>query len=275
MRSTICPKCHSRVAPSDVTCMDCGADLIDARQDIVEQAKKEARGPAGPASGAAAVANPSAAGIVLPGETAEEKRLRVFDKQEADKLRAQRPAMIVLIVIAAAVAIVMTALALNYLKQADGLASFKSLNVNAIKALGLNVYADPRIMFLTTAALALAGLLCIVGEVKRLIGTNIAIACVAAGETPNVVHISSFTQIGLLLAAFFAAPLGLILGILFKFSRDEDTRTIGGLMIYAAVAAIGLLVLNWVWSLASSIQPKQKTPVKEVEDALLFLKRWA
>lgn len=274
MRSTICPKCHSRVAPSDVVCMDCGADLIDATNDIVEQAKREARGPAGPASGAAATANPSAAGLVLPGENADEKRLRVFDKQEADKLRAQRPAQIVLIVIAFVGAIVATVLAANYLKQADGLASLKGLSVKEIKDLGLNVFSDPRIMFLTTAFLALAGVLCVIGEIKRLLATNEAIAWVAAGETPNLVHISSFTQFGLLIAAFFAAPAGLLLGIMFKFSKDADTRNIGGLMIYVSLAALGLLMLNWVWSLASQSLPQPKAAPKEIQEGLSLWQRW-
>lgn len=273
MRSTICPKCHSRVAPSDVVCMDCGADLIDARHDIVEQAKKEAKGPSGPASPAAAVANPAAAGMILPGESADEKRLRIFDKQEADKLRAQRPAQVVLIVIALVGAIVAAVLASNYLKQADGLASLKSLSVKEIKDLGLNVFSDPRIMFLTTAFLALAGLLCIIGEVKRLLGTNCAIACVDAGETPNLIHISSFTQAGLLIASFFAAPLGLILGLVFKFSKDPDTRTIGGLMIYVSVAAIGLLLVNWLWSLAAQFAPQPKAAPKELQEGLILLRR--
>ncbi|MEI6499493.1 MAG: hypothetical protein WCP21_00540, partial [Armatimonadota bacterium] len=89
MAITVCPKCLSKVAPKDTLCMDCGADLLAAKVDIVEQAKREARGgPVAPASAAAALAASSAAaGIALPGESAEEKRLRTFDKQEADKLR--------------------------------------------------------------------------------------------------------------------------------------------------------------------------------------------
>lgn len=273
MRATTCPKCQARVSPTDDTCMDCGADLIDARQDIVEQAKQNARSSTGPASPAAAVANPAAAGLVVPGENADEKRLRVFDKQEADKLRAQRPAQVVLIIIALAAAGAMAAVASGYLKKAGGMPAIKTLSVAEFKALGLNVFSDERIMFIVTAGLALAGLLCVIGEVKRLLGTNSAIAYVAAGETPNVVHISAFTQMGLIIGSFFAPPLGLIMGILFKFSKDQDTRAIGSLMIYASLLSIAIIVVNWIWSLASqSLQQNRPAPKAEANDTACLLR---
>lgn len=264
MALTICPKCHSKVAPTDTMCMDCGADLIDAKIDIVEQAKRESRGgPAAPASPAAAVANAAAAGIMAPGENAEEKRLRVFDKQEADKLRKQRPAQVVLVIIAAVAGLVFAATSSELLKKAAEAGGIKSLSVAAFKKLGADVASDPRILALCCIALAVAGLLCLIGEIRRLMATNEAIRYVEAGETPNLVHISVFTQIGLLLAAFFLPPFGLICGIMFKFSHDPDTKGMGSLMIYASLLAIAIILMNWIWAassaLKSNIAPKEKS----------------
>lgn len=260
MRVSTCPKCGARVAQTDDVCMDCGQDLIAAREDIVQQAMKEARSAAGPASPAAAAVNPAAAGLVLPGESAEEKRLRVFDKQEASKLRAQRPAMVVLILLAVIGAAVMFAVASNYLKQSGGWVEVKKLNVAAFKAVGINPFEDPRIVFVMISGVALACLLCVLGEVRRLMWVQSAISAVTRGETPNVVHISVFTQIGLIMGAFFAPPVGLILGILFKFSKDDDTRAIGSLMIWASLLSAAILLVNWIWSMASHSLPSKSAP---------------
>jgi hypothetical protein len=276
MALNICPKCHAKVAKSDTVCMDCGANLIEVRQDIVEQAKKEARGgPTQPASAAAATAaSAAAAGMVLPGESAEEKRLRVFDKQEADKLRKQRPAQAVLVLIALIGAGVCAALGSDYLKKAAEAGGLKSLNVAEFKQLGFGIFDDPRVIAIMAVGLAVAGFLCFIGEIRRLLDTNSAIKLVEVGATPNVVHLSAFTQIGLLLLAFFAWPVGLIAGILFKFSKDADTKAIGGLMIYASLLAVGIMLVNGVWGMAAKAIPTQGAPAKGEGGALLVLRRW-
>lgn len=256
MALSLCPKCHSKVAPSDTICMDCGADLLTAKVDIVEQAKKDARGgPVAPAGAAAALAASSAAaGVVLPGENSEETRLRNYDKQEADKLRKQRPAQIVLLIIAAVAGGVSAASASGMLKKAAEAGGLKSLSVAAFKEMGLDVVSDPRIVALSCLCLAVAGLLCVIGELRRLLDTNTAIKLVAAGETPNIVHLSTFTQIGLLIASFFAPPFGLICGIMFKFSKDPDTKNIGSLMIYASLLAVAIVLMNWIWAASSAMK---------------------
>lgn len=274
MALSMCPKCHSKVAPSDTTCMDCGADLIAAKDDIFEQARREGRGGvAKPASGAAAVANPAAAGMVMPGENADEKRLRSFDKQEADKLRKQRPGQIVLIGIAALAAIASGAMIPSLLKKAAAEGGLGSLSVAGFKELGANVTSDPRIVAICALGVAVAAVLCILGEIRRLMATNAAIMLVDAGETPNIVHLSVFTQIGLLLGSFFIPPFGLICGIMFKFSKDSDTKSIGSLMIYASLLAIAIILMNWIWQLSSQFKSAAPAKAKDIEGAWRLISR--
>ena len=45
------------------------------------------------------------------------------------------------------------------------------------------------------------------------------------------------------------APLGLILGIMFKLGRDDETRALGGAMMKISIVVIGLVVLSVVWKL--------------------------
>jgi len=135
--------------------------------------------------------------------------------------------------------------------------------------MGLDVVSDPRIVAISCLCLAVAGLLCVIGEIRRLLNTNAAIKLVAAGETPNIIHLSSFTQIGLLIAAFFAPPFGLFCGIVFKFSKDSDTKNIGSLMIYASLLAVAVVLMNWIWA-ASSAAQKNLAPKATKEGALLL-----
>lgn len=252
MRISVCPKCRAKVSPTDTVCLDCGQDLISLKTDIVEQARREAQGLSTPTSPAAAVGNPAAAGIVAPNETAEDKRLRVFDKQEAERLRQERPAIAIIAGIALILGLVLLAVFANYFKQAHGFAGLKSLNLNEIRGLGLNVFSDARIMLIVTLMLTLAAILCAVGEVLRFLATNSAIAAVDAGETPDIVGMTVLTQAGLLVAAAFCPPVGIILGIFLRFSKDPDTRGVASSMIWVALAAAALVVVNWVWSLAAT-----------------------
>jgi len=251
--------------------MDCGQDLIAARQDIVAQAMKESRGgPAGPASPAAAVANAAAAGIVMPGENAEEKRLRVFDQQAASTLRKQAPAMVVILVIAIVGTIAMLLFASTTLKQAEGWAGVKTLTVAEFKKMGIDIFDDKRVLFVMASGVALACFLCVVGEARRFWWMCSAIAAVKRGETPLVVHLSVFTQIGLTIGAFFAPPVGLLMGIMFKLSKDEDTRAIGSLMIYASLLSGAIIIVNWIWSAAAAHMPQKAAPSGGKDESVLW-----
>lgn len=247
-----CPRCGAKVSQTDTQCLDCGLDLVQARIDIVKEAQKNAPTVAKPATGAAAAVNPAAAGLVAPGESAEEKRLRIFDKQQAQELRKQRPAVVVALVLAVAATAGLAALAKGFLGGAGGFAGIKTLTYAQFKALGFNLFTDPRVMFIVCAGLALAAFLCLIGEALRLWAVSAAITAVARGQVPNVVGVAIFTMIGLVIAAFFCPPLGLITGILFKLSKDQDTNSLGSMMIYASLLAAAVVIVNTIWNLAAA-----------------------
>jgi hypothetical protein len=262
MRMTTCPNCRAKVSQTDTHCMDCGVDLVAARNDIVKQAARNAPTVAKPASGAAALGNPAAAGIVAPGESAEEKRLRVFDQQQATELRKQRPAIAVTALLSLAAAVGLAATTKGYLLKAGGFAGLKTLTYGQFKALGFGVVGEPRVTAIICAGLALAAFLCFIGEALRLLAVSSAIAAVSRNEIPNVVGIAGSTMVGLVIAAFFCPPLGIIVGVLLKLSKDPDTSSLGTTMIYAGLLSAGVVVVNTIWNLAGA-NLKTATPAKE------------
>ena len=262
MRMTTCPNCRAKVSQTDTHCMDCGVDLIATRNDIAKQAARNAPTVAKPASTGAALGSPAAAGIVAPGETAEEKRLRVFDQQQASELRKQRPAIAVTALLSLVFTIGLAATTKGYLLKAGGLAGLKTLTYAQFKALGLGVVGEPRVTSIICAGLALAAFLCFVGEVLRLWAVSSAITAVARNEIPNVVGIVVFTMVGLAIAAFFCPPLGIVVGVLLKLSRDPDTSSMGTTMIYAGLLSAGIVVMNTIWNLAGA-NLKTAAPARE------------
>ena len=96
--------------------------------------------------------------------------------------------------------------------------------------------------------LGLAGLLCAVGQTHRIVRAQRAIAQVKRAERPDLVGISSLTWYGLLIASFVCPPLGIILGIVFKFGQDDDTRALGGSMIKSALIAIAVVAGHLIWN---------------------------
>ena len=113
---------------------------------------------------------------------------------------------------------------------------------------GLGAFADQAFVGLLLVLLGLAGLLCAVGQIRRFVQGQAAIAAVKRGERPDVIGISQLTWIGLLIASFVFPPLGIVLGIIFVLSKDESTRHLGRQMIKSAILAILVVIAHLAWN---------------------------
>jgi hypothetical protein len=81
-----------------------------------------------------------------------------------------------------------------------------------------------------------------------------AIEDVRFGGRPTVVGIPSWTAAGLIIAGFVVPPLGIIVGIILKLSKDPDTRDLGTRVLMAGGAAIALFVVNELWGMAAQLK---------------------
>ncbi len=242
----ICPNCGAVVQQSDTNCMECGANIADAERELTHRAKQERGG--GPMVGDVTAVQGAAAGMAEAGETSEKVRLKEFDKQLARKLARERAAVVVTVVIALIVGGVIFVLGLGALGKAGGMEALKALSYGELRDKGLGAFADQTFMATLMILLGLAGLLCAAGQIHRFVVGQKAIAQVKRGERPDVIGISPLTWYGLLIASFVCAPLGIILGIVFKFGQDEETRRLGGSMVTSAVIAVAVVAAHLIWN---------------------------
>ncbi len=246
----ICPKCGAVVQQTDTHCMECGCNIAEAERELARR-EKEARG-GGPLVGDAHTVQGAAAGMAEPGETSEKVRIKAFDKQLAEKLERERPAVVVTAIIAFIAGAAIFILALGALGKVGGVTALKALSYTDLRERGLGAFADPTFLSVLGILLGLSGLLCAVGQIHRFIAGQRAIAQVKREERPDLVGISVLTWYGLLIASFVCPPLGLILGIIFKFGQDEDTRTLGGSMVKSSLIAIAVVAAHLIWNAVAS-----------------------
>ena len=238
-----CPKCGARVAPSDTQCLDCGADLLAARRKLREQLQEQSlAGRTGIADGPrVAVGSLAGAGRAQPGESSKETRLRAFDQHSAEMLRQEAQASLVLALPALAVGIGLLVFGLLKMKGL-GFGEVFGLRPGDLKTLG--GLMDPRVVALALTTFGLGGVLVGAGLLVRVLGARQAIRDVAAGEKPELVGLNVFMQIGLMLLVVACPPLGLLLGILLRFSSDSDIAGYASLMIWISSAVILLIAAN-------------------------------
>ncbi len=257
-----CPRCGAKVQPTDSVCLECGLDLIEAKRKIAAEAKQEAahRSP-DVQQRQVAITNPAAAGIAT--DVGEDTRLRIFDEQLARQLAADRLASGITGGIAIIFGIGFAVAAAKLLQNVGGLRALSGLTPAYLRQIGFGAFSDQLFLGAVCLALSAAGWLIGIGQFHRVWTANQAIWDVKLGGRPAVVGISAFTTIGLIIASAACPLFGIILGIIFKFSQDDDTRDLGGKMILVGIAAIVLFGLNLLWGALSNLKPAAKAAAPE------------
>ncbi len=239
---TRCPKCGAQVQPTDTICISCGADLVQAeiakKKDLQEESLAARRAAEVAGGGVAGLAT---AGQAKPGETSEETRLRFFDQQEAERLVHERLGCYVTAALVGLPSIALLAFGILQVHKI-GIAEIRTLSLVDLRA--WSAFSDSRILATAATALGIAGILSFIGLIQRAIKAGQAIRDVKAGTKPTIVALSAATYWGLLLTALVCPPLGLILGIVLKFSSDEDIKSTAGTMVMISLVVIGALIVN-------------------------------
>ena len=250
-----CPQCGATVAPSDGNCMDCGVDLAIARTKKQEELRAISIGGtrAGPPSPVVATANPAAAGIHLGGETSDETRLKYFDKQAAARMKSELGVTVFTALVGIVAGIALIVIGYGALKDAGGMEAVKTMN---FKSMRMGDGFPKGLTGILLLGNGLCALLCGIGQTIHFLGQWSAIKQVERGEKPDVVVLYEASRIGMLGLAIFCPPLGLIVGLLLKFSKDGDMKQLGGQMMLFSAVVLGLLVANMVWGFAEANMPK-------------------
>lgn len=264
MAVQICPECGAICQETDTHCMDCGCDIAEAERRIARRAKEERGG--GPIVGDQHAIEGAAAGMAEPGETSEKVRLKQFDRHLAEKLKRERTAVIITAIIALVFGAAILLVGLKVLQSAGGLEALKALEYADLRERGLGAFVVPGFYSSLTILLGLSGLLCAVGQTRRVIKANRAIAAVRRGERPEVVGISQLTWVGLLIASFVFPLLGIVLGIIFVLSKDESTRVLGSQMIKSAILALLIVIAHLIWNAIAEFASRQ-APAPSAESA--------
>ncbi|MFQ6097073.1 MAG: hypothetical protein ACE5O2_05040 [Armatimonadota bacterium] len=273
MEERRCQKCGARAAPLDTQCMDCGADLLQQsdddlsrRLDDAMRVRLPAAAPAPPTSGSAAF------GTAALGETSEATRLRIFDRHEAERLKGERVTAYVTAGMALVACVVFGALASNRFDAAGGVDSIEDLSMKTLR--DWSAFTNPGIAAVWYAAASIASLLCAAGQIVRGVKSGKAIALVEANEKPEIVGISMATQAGMLIYAIICPPFGIIVGIIMKLSKDENTSALGGMVLLCGFASLAILVANVLWGIAAAAAAKHRPqPEVPLDDGAMLWRR--
>lgn len=246
MGTDICPNCGAIIRDTDTHCMDCGVEIAAARRKVREKSLAERGGIALSSEPQAAVG--AAAGMADVGETSEKVRLKGFDRQLAEKLARERAAVLLTFFLALGIGFAVLAAGLGILRSAGGIEAVKALTFSHIRLEGFAIYGDEAFLAVLVLLTGVAALLCAVGQMRRYILAGRAIAQVKNNQRPDVVKISSWTWVGMVLASLAVPPVGVILGIIFSLGEDPDTKALAALMLKVSGAVILVVLLNAGWN---------------------------
>jgi len=262
-----CPECGAPVQPTDTHCMDCGVNLLEARAKIERQAMESRR--ISPSAARAPIAGAAASGRAAPGETSDETRLRIFDQHEAEKLKGERITAFVSGALAGLAFIVLLVVGLSQIEAGGGLGALRTISAARVRSLGFMMLGEDEFLGAWLLALSVSALLCAAGQIIRGTTATQSIRAVEGGEKPVIVGISSGTQAGIMLFALLCPVLGLVVGIIMKLGRDEQTKSLGGIVIWLNLALMALLLLNYLWGLAARLH-ETKPPEPHLQEETLL-----
>ncbi len=249
----LCPSCGSEVAVSDTHCMDCGADLIAAREkerQMLREQSVAARASSGPTT---APVNPASAGMAAAGEKpSEETRIRAFDKQEAERLVAERTTSWVTSGLALIGGLALAFAGYGRIGAGGGFTQIPAdLKPAALREGGLTDATVLGVMLLGTG---LAAILIGIGQARLAMATTRAINQVKHNLKPEIVVVSTFTYCGLFLLCLTCPPIGFVIGLLLWLGRNPDLKGLGYHMFMVSLAIMVLLGLNMVWKVAENMK---------------------
>jgi hypothetical protein len=271
-----CPKCNAKIAPGDTQCLDCGEDLVKHREELRKAATaKKTLTHKEKIEMAQRAAAAAARGRGFGVETSEETRMRTFDKHEAEKVQHEMITAWATAFIGLVLGVIFLKIGADKYKLGGGFAGWKDLSMAKLRH-GDALFGESFVSLLALG-LALSSFLCLIGQTFRALIAHKSITAVARGAKPEVVYIHPATRFGLVLASLCFPPAGLLFGLLMRmFGRDEDTKSLGGTMLTASLAVMGILVLNFLWGLAAGLKPApEKTAPGDTEKAVGFLRRVA
>lgn len=274
MRLERCPKCNAKVGPSDTQCLDCGEDLLKHLEQLRDAATTKKQLTAKERiERAQAAARAAAHGRGFGVETSEETRMRTYDKHEAERVRNEMLTAWATVAIALILHLVAFKLGINQFKHGGGVTGLREVSMAQVREWGFGMAVQPSVQTLVYMGIALGLFLCLVGQIWRGVRAHQSIAAVARGEKPELVYLHSATRAGLIVVSAACPPAGIIFGLMMRIlGRDEDTKSLGGSMLIAAIIVLVILGLNMLWGLAANLKsPAEQQPPGEADEAARLL----